>query len=312
MGTRIVTPVTLATDDADGICVSQTAPAAGTLPIGGALSTGASANNVCTSQSVGSATTLSLNGSTVTNGVAYLFGKAVQIISAADDSDITFTVAGIGPDGVSSQVEVVTGADTSRVATAALFHSITSITTSGATSGNVTVGTNGTATIASDGAARQVLITSGGDDTGVTFTITGTGADGFPLTEDVTGANGTATSTSYFQSVTQVAVSGATASTVTVGTNTVGATRWVSLSTHMTPANTDASIVVSGTVNYTVQYTYDDLQSVSTVWDDSELTSETANGETTWSFPITGVRCKVNSGTGTATMTTIQAGIAGN
>lgn len=312
MGIRIVTPVSLDADDDNGICVSQTAPAAGTLAISGALSTGSSANNVCTSQSVGSATALTLNGSLVVGGVAYLYGQAVQIISAANDSGITFTVAGIGPDGLSSQVEVVTGSNASRVATSALFHTITSITTSNATAGNVTVGTNGTATIADDGTERQILITSGGNDSSIVFTVYGTNAAGLPISEAIAGANGAATSSSYFNSVNRITVSGATASTVIVGTNTVGATRWVSLSTHMTPANTDASVVVSGTVNYTVQYTYDDMQSITTAWNDSNLTSETTNGETTWSFPVTGIRCKVNSGTGTATMTTIQAGIAGN
>jgi hypothetical protein len=312
MGQRIVTPVTLAGDDADGICVSQTVPAAGTLAISGALSTGASANNVCTSQSAAGAADLTLNGSLVTSGVAYLFGQAVQIISAADDSDITFTVYGIGPDGLSSQVQTVTGANTSRVATSALFHSISRIATSAATSGNVTVGTNGTADIATNGTARQVIVTSGGDDTGVTFTVTGTNAGGFPLVETFAGANGVASSVNYFNTVTKVTASAASASTVLVGTNTVGSGAWVSLSTLMTPSNVVASVVVSGTVNYTVQYTYDDLQSVSTVWDDPVLTSETTNGETTYSFPITGLRCKVNSGTGTATMTTIQAGVRGN
>lgn len=315
MSQPIITAVTLAAEDDNGICVSQTVPAAGTLAISGALSAGSSANNVCTAQSVASATTLTLNGSTVTGGVAYLYGQAVQIISAANDSGITFTVQGLaaGISGFYAVSETVTGSNASRVATSTLFYSISSITTSNATAGNVTVGTNGTAAIATAGNERQVIITSSADDTDITFTVYGTNAAGNAISETFVGANnGIATSTKYFRSVNRITASGASSGTVIVGTNTVGASAWVSLSTMMTPANTDAQVIVSGTVNYTVQYAYDDLQSVTTAWDDPILTSETTNGQTTWSFPITGVRCKVNSGTGTATMTTIQAGVRGN
>ena len=65
---------------------------------------------------------------------------------------------------------------------------------------------------------RNVTITSTGDDTGVTFTVTGTDETGAAQTEAITGVNaGAATGTSYFATVTQIAASGATDGNVTAG-----------------------------------------------------------------------------------------------
>jgi hypothetical protein len=68
--------------------------------------------------------------------------------------------------------------------------------------------------------------------------------------------------------------------------------------------------VVTGTVNYTVQHTYDSPAGFTTWFNDATLASKTANGETNITFPISGLQLVVNSGTGTATMTVVQAGIA--
>lgn len=65
---------------------------------------------------------------------------------------------------------------------------------------------------------RNVTITSAGDDQGVTFTVTGTDETGAAQTESITGVNAdTATGTSYFATVTQIAADGATAGNVTAG-----------------------------------------------------------------------------------------------
>lgn len=182
--------------------------------------------------------------------------------------------------------------------------------------GNLTINgalaTSGVATLTSLGAARQVLVTTVSDESGKTLTIYGTSATGTAISETMTGPNATTgTTTLYFQTVTRVAVSAAFTGAVTVGTNGIGGTRWVALNLHAQPFNVSVAAVVSGTVNYTCQYTYDDLQTVSTVWDDATMAADTANEETTFAFPITGLRIKVNSGTGTVTGTVIQAGITG-
>jgi hypothetical protein len=67
--------------------------------------------------------------------------------------------------------------------------------------------------------ARKIGITSAGNDTGVTFTLTGTDPDGKAQTEDITGASGDiAESVGYYQTLSSVATDGATAAGITVGT----------------------------------------------------------------------------------------------
>ena len=76
------------------------------------------------------------------NGVGY----KVRFTSAADDSGITFTIVGITvADAITGKAttEVVTGADSSTADSSNFFAKITSITASGASAGNVSIGTTG-------------------------------------------------------------------------------------------------------------------------------------------------------------------------
>lgn len=67
-------------------------------------------------------------------------------------------------------------------------------------------------------AARLITITSAGADSGRTFTVTGTDANGDAQTESITGpATTTVTGTKYFRTVTQVRVDNNTAGAITVG-----------------------------------------------------------------------------------------------
>ena len=88
--------------------------------------------------------------------------------------------------------------------------------------GNLTIGgalaDGGSVTLVN---ARNVIITSAGDDSGDTFTVTGTDETGAAQTEVITGADtGVATGTSYFTTITQIAASGASAGNVKAGTGT--------------------------------------------------------------------------------------------
>jgi hypothetical protein len=70
--------------------------------------------------------------------------------------------------------------------------------------------------------ARNVRITSGGNDSGITFTVHGYDIYSYPMTETITGANvGVASGKKAFKYIASIAVSGASASTVTVGTGDV-------------------------------------------------------------------------------------------
>ena len=101
------------------------------------------------------------------------------------------------------------------------------ITTSASLSGagtltiNGALASTGTVTLSS---GRQVTITSASDDTGVTFTVTGTDVNGTAQTEAITGASGAAaTSTKYFKTITEIANSAASAGAVTAGINALAA-----------------------------------------------------------------------------------------
>lgn len=166
--------------------------------------------------------------------------------------------------------------------------------------------------------ARRVIITSAGNDSAKTFTVYGS-RNGIPQQESFAGAAiGAAQSALDYDTITRIAVSAATAGAVIAGTNGVGSSRWVSVDGFIAPTGIAVAVVVEGTVNYTIQYTYDRYwlppeqpngpSREITVWDDSVLAAETTNGQTTFSFPVTGIRCTINSGTGSVQMTVFQAG----
>lgn len=308
-----VTVGPLATADADGVSVSQKAPGAFGLVIDGALTSGYSATSIAAAQSVSGAGNLTLNGTIVTGGIAYLDpASQVVIVSAGNDSGITFTVAGIGSDGRSYESETVTGANVSRVATTKLFRRVTSIAASGAAAGNVSAGVNGTATM---DMARRILFTSAGNDSGITFTVTGTDWNSAPISQTVTGANAsTAVTTIDFKTVTKITSSGATASTLTVGTNGVAASRPIFLDPFAFP-QTALQLTVSGTVNATVQQSLDDPNVVSgglgsVTWvshPDSNLVGATSSVQGNYAYAPIVTRVLLNSGSGTVTYTAVQA-----
>ena len=67
---------------------------------------------------------------------------------------------------------------------------------------------------------RVVTILSAGDDSGISFTVTGTDVNGDSQTESITGANaGTATGSKYFKTVTAIAAVGDPAGDVSAGIN---------------------------------------------------------------------------------------------
>lgn len=182
--------------------------------------------------------------------------------------------------------------------------------------GNLTLNgalvSGGVASLTSAGAGRQVIITSAGNDSGRTFTIYGTDESGIPISEALTGANiGIATSAKYYRSARQIAVDAATAGAVKAGTNGVGVTRWVNYNIHAQPFNVVNSIDITGTVNFDLQYTYDPLDNITKIWTDAVVAAVTADAQATYSFPITGSRILLNSGSGSVVMTAIQAGIVG-
>jgi hypothetical protein len=312
----------LASASATKISLSQKAAIAGTnyLVLNGAAGS-FSANNVCQSQTPGGAGALTLNGSTVVSGVARLgSNQRIYITGGSDESGKTFAVVGtkLSPNGLISVTETITGPNASTVSSINQYYSIISITASAGTTGAITVGAYGTATL---DIARQVLFTPAGNDSSITYTIAGTDVNGQPISEVVTGVNNpsTAVTALSYKTITSIATSGAVGSTITVGTNGVSHSQWVRFDDYAANAQVSLQCVVTGTVSYTVQVTMSDPNAygdptygspASVVWSDSADTAVVAATATKFStFAIAPVFARVvlNSGTGTVSSTFKQA-----
>lgn len=318
----VTVSITGLTADDNGVSVSQVVPGATGVVIDGAYSAGYSATSIATTTSNGVGTTaVTINGARAVAGVAYLSAPAyIVLVSAGNDATKTWTVVGLGPDNATAQSETVAAANASRAATVKQYSRIDSVTLSAASAGNVSVGVNGVATITQP---RRIAFTSGGDDTGITFTIAGTNWSGSAISETVTGVNaGAAHTVLSYKTVTSIVASAASASTLIVGSAadsiTGGAAHspWVFFDA-WAPALTSIQCSVSGTVDYTVQSSLDDpndptnaVTSVSMTWvnsSDSAVVNATASKQSNFGFVPKWARVLLTSGSGSVTATFLQA-----
>lgn len=174
---------------------------------------------------------------------------------------------------------------------------------------------------------RRVIVTSAGNDAGINWTIIGTDDSGAPIKDVFPGANGVAESNLNFATVVSVAGSGAAASTVTVGTNTVGSSPWKLFADTIATPNMgiDMQLPAGGTGNATFEYTDNPfllpigVQSsvangpaspnpIAIAHPDLQALTASKDGALNW--PIHGWRLTINSGTSAWTCTTHQAGLA--
>jgi hypothetical protein len=163
---------------------------------------------------------------------------------------------------------------------------------------------------------RFVTVTSTGDDTGLTFTVTGTRPGGSIQTDAFAGTNGSAaTSALTFETVTNIAVDGNTDGDVTAGFTQSGYSDWLPMDIYTPNQVTTVSTTVSGTINYDIQYTNEDpfnrsITQTAVAHPAAALgnasTSQTASSTTL----MRAMRYKVNSGSGTIRLTITQQSTA--
>lgn len=171
---------------------------------------------------------------------------------------------------------------------------------------------------------RRVLVTFAGNETGHNFTLAGTNWAGFPVSETIAGTNGTTAQSLYdYATVTSFTPVSNTTSTVQVGTNGVASTIPLRLD-EWSFAPTAIQVDVTGTVNVTVQQTLNDCDNASdfTVanWinhPDTNLVGATGVAQGSYgidkSSPLPAwARLLLNSGTGSAKITLLQAGPTGH
>lgn len=167
---------------------------------------------------------------------------------------------------------------------------------------------------------RTVLVTFVGSEVGKNLTITGTGDSGGGISEVIAGtAPGTVVSKQMFKTITSVTISAAAAGAISIGTNATGGTPWVSIDPHRDEIQVGIQVEVVGTVNYTVQKTYDRggyYEPAGGNWvpafPSATIDVAAASGVTagyTIVDPANFWRVMINSGTGTIRVTGTQAGI---
>lgn len=339
----ITTVGALATADADGVGLSQTAAAAQYLVINGALAAGTfDADSICASQTPSGASDLVINGAlATTNPVAGAGGTAaagsatvrfstpqrVYVTTAGNSSARTMTITGtlqssttFGPGVVVT--ETFTAPNTNTRASTNLYSTITSVSISGAATGAITVGHSGTATMDKP---RRATFTSAADDSDITYTITGTDWNTNIISEVLTGSNGgVVTTVLSYKTITSILLSGATSGALEVGSSAVADSPWVRFDDFAANSQVSIQCTVSGTVNYTVQQTMEDpnyvtnqLPTVTYQWTpasvawldhpDSALVAATATKQGNYGYAPIWAKVVLNSGTGSVTSVFRQA-----
>lgn len=210
-------------------------------------------------------------------------------------------------------------ASLTKVLAAAVSNNICLSQTPGVGAGSLVI--NGAAAaggVATLDTQRVVGLTSAGNLSAATFTITGTNDDGATISESLAGPNANTVSTvNNYKTVSSITFSaGPGAVALTVGTTGVGASKPIVLDQYISPFNPAFVAEVTGTVNYDVQYTYDDLfdpagQGSLNWFSIAALTAQTTTKDSALTAPVSGVRVKINSGAGSVKLIAKQPGIGG-
>lgn len=97
---------------------------------------------------------------------------------------------------------------------------------------------------------------------------------------------------------------------VTVSKTGVGQTAVVPINYMQRSFAVGFAVVVSGTITYTVEHTFDNVldSSVTPTWFSHEtLVGQTTSQDGNYAFPIRAIRVNNTAGTGTTTLTVLQA-----
>lgn len=163
---------------------------------------------------------------------------------------------------------------------------------------------------------RYITLTSLGNLSGVLFSITGTAPNGSPQTEVLSGPNAnTVTSTMTFATITAISTDGAVGTDVEAGYTQSGYSAWWPLDIYTPNQVTTISVNVSGTINYSVEYTNEDpfdnsIVQLPKAHPNASLTGATADQTEFTTTLMRAVRFKVNSGSGIARVTITQQSTA--
>lgn len=176
-----------------------------------------------------------------------------------------------------------------------------------------------TAGVATLDMARRVLLTCAGNNSARLFTITGT-ADGERVISEVLAGTNTLTSCTLkdYKTITSIVIDGASTGAVTVGTasaaavlpavNYAASSPWIPITREAWEVGFD--VIVTGTINYTVEYTADYMTAPGLAVDTyfnpfahPVAVNQTGNIINSVDFPIAAIRVTINTYTAGATLT---------
>ena len=171
-----------------------------------------------------------------------------------------------------------------------------------------------TATTAGDDCAHPVTILGNAatNHSAKTFTVTGTDANDVSITSAIAGPNGvaTVTTTKRFKTVSSITVDSTTgADTFDIGWTSLASTAWVPLDILQVPFSVGiGAVVVSGTVNYDLEHTYDEIDTNVTTQIAHPGSAATVTASIGMTYPVKAVRLDVNSHTSAVMRFTVLQG----
>ena len=90
----------------------------------------------------------------------------------------------------------------------------------------------------------------------------------------------------------------------------VGASDPIVMNLNVTPFNVGFGVITTGSVDYTVQHTFDNpFVALSTWFNHPTVVGQIADADGNYAFPVTAIRVVMNAGDGTVELKLIQAGI---
>lgn len=94
-----------------------------------------------------------------------------------------------------------------------------------------------------------------------------------------------------------------------------GTSTAIPMDTYSDPFNVGVAVVMTGTLTYSVEHTFDDIfnSAVTPTWfANTGLSAKTTSSDGNYAYPVRAIRLNITSFTsGSATMTVIQAGMPG-
>lgn len=160
-----------------------------------------------------------------------------------------------------------------------------------------------------------VSLTFAANETGHNFTLTGTDYGGNVISEVIAGTTaGTVQSANNYTTITRISVSAATTGNVSAGNLAQAIGRWIIADKNKANFQVGFGCYVTGTVNYTVQHTWQDVLSQPTsaanqrIFNHDFIVNQTTTQDSNYAFNIAAFRLVINSGTGSVEMMSLEAG----